>query len=78
MVDLPPAEVTRLSAFFASPNQLSWETLQTDAVPALSRQVNPWLNELARTPDAAAVVLPMVQNGVPIGVASVQNPGTRP
>lgn len=67
MSDLSTAEAAWLNAFFASPNELTWEMLQTDAIPALSRQVGPWLNELARTPDAAAVVLPMVQDGAPIG-----------
>ncbi|HVB82927.1 MAG TPA: protein DpdD [Candidatus Binataceae bacterium] len=67
IAELPLAEATWLSAFFAAPNQLTWEMLQTDAVPALSRQVIPWLDELARTPDKAAVVLPMVQGGAPIG-----------
>lgn len=67
IAELPPAEATWLSAFFAAPNQLTWEMLQTDAVPALSRQVAPWLDELARTPNKAAVILPMVQGGVPIG-----------
>jgi hypothetical protein len=67
MAELPPSEIAWLTAFFASPNQLTWEMLQTDAIPALSRHVTPWLDELARTPDVAAVVLPMVQGGAPIG-----------
>ena len=67
MSELPPAEAAWLSAFFASPNQLTWEMLQSDAIPALSRQVTPWLDELAREPHAAAVVLPMVQGSAPIG-----------
>ena len=67
-----------LRAFFASPNQLTWEMLQSDAIPALSRQVVPWLDELTRTPHAAAVVLPMVQGGAPIGwyAASVDQRGS--
>lgn len=67
MAELPPSEATWLRAFFATPNQLTWEMLQTDAAPGLSRQVTPWLHELARTPDKAAVVLPMVQGAAPIG-----------
>ena len=47
MAKLPSAEATWLRAFFALPNQLTWEMLETDAVPALSRQVAPWLDELA-------------------------------
>jgi hypothetical protein len=67
MATLPPAEAAWLNAFFAGPNELTWEMLQTDAIPALSRQVAPWLDELARAPEKAAVVLPMVRGGVPIG-----------
>ena len=67
MAELPPAEVTWLRAFFAPPNQLTWEMLQTDEAPRLSRHVTPWLDELARAPDSVAVVLPIVRGAAPIG-----------
>ena len=67
IVDLPPFEFEWLSAFFAHPNELTWAMLETDAAPALSRQVTPWLKELASVPGTAALVLPLVRAGVPIG-----------
>ena len=67
IADLPPHETTWLAAFFAAPNELTWAMLEADTAPALTVQVRPWLEELARTPETAAVVLPLVQGGVPIG-----------
>ncbi len=64
---LPPEELPWLSAFFAPPNELTWAMLEADTAPALTDLVRPWLEELARTPDRAALVLPLVQRGVPIG-----------
>jgi hypothetical protein len=67
IVDLSPFDSEWLSAFFAPPNELTWAMLETDAAPALSRQVRPWLDELARAPESAALVLPLVRGGAPIG-----------
>lgn len=67
IADLPLFESDWLSAFFAPPNELTWAMLETDAAPALSRQVRPWLEELARAPETAAVVLPLVRGDAPIG-----------
>lgn len=65
--DLPSVESEWLSAFFAPPNELTWAMLETNSVPALSSQVRPWLEELARAPETAGLVLPLVRGGSPIG-----------
>jgi hypothetical protein len=65
--DLPRSDSGWLSAFFSPPNELTWAMLETDAAPGLSRQVEPWLQELARSPETAALVLPLVRDGAPIG-----------
>jgi hypothetical protein len=67
MNDLSASESEWLAAFFASPNELTWAMLQAEVPSALSLQVKPWLEELTRAPKTAAVVLPFVQDGAPIG-----------
>jgi hypothetical protein len=67
IVDLAPSESGWLSAFFAPPNELTWAMLESDAAPAMADQVRPWLEELARAPETAALVLPFVRGGAPIG-----------
>jgi hypothetical protein len=67
IANLPPHETAWLVAFFADPNELTWAMLEADTAPALTAQVRPWLEELVRAPETAAVVLPLVQGGAPIG-----------
>ena len=67
IVDLPRTEADWLSVFFAAPNELTWPMLEANTVPALSRLVRPWLEELARAQSTGALVLPLVQGGAPIG-----------
>ena len=67
IVDLSSFESDWLTAFFAPPNELTWTMLETDAASALSRQVRPWLEQLVRAPETAALVLPLVRGGAPIG-----------
>lgn len=67
IADLPPEESNWLRAFFAPPNEFTWAMLEADTTPTLTSLVRPWLEELVRVPDRAAVVLPVIQRGAPVG-----------
>jgi hypothetical protein len=67
IADLRPEEYACLEAFFAPPNELSWAELKADTTPALTGLVQPWLDELVRARDRAAVVLPVIKFGAPVG-----------
>jgi hypothetical protein len=67
IADLPPEETTWLSAFFAPPNEFTWAMLVADTAPTITSLVRPWLEELVRMPNRAAVVMPVIQRGAPVG-----------
>lgn len=65
MIDgLSGTDVSWAKSFFASPNELHWDSLQDgSATESISEHVRPWLQALASPVGKAPIVLPFVKGG---------------